>query len=222
MIRILLADDHNIVRRGLVALLQLDNRYAVVAEAANGEEALEQAAKTPADVAILDLAMPRLNGIETAHRLKRQLPNLKIVMLSMYDDNEFVTQALNAGALGYVLKASLEDELFTALESVLNDQQFISASVGYQHQLGHEMVLLTGREREVLQLIAEGHTTNQISELMGISPHTASRHRANLMKKLNTHTQAGLVRNGIERGLIVIKRPAMDNTPDATAATHHR
>lgn len=209
MIRIILADDHNIVRRGLVALLQLDERYRVVGEAADGEEALERVYETACEVVILDLAMPRLNGIEAARRISRHDPALKIIILSMYEDNEFIAQALEAGATGYLLKTSLEDELFTALEQVMIGKQFISERIDYAPTTDGSTAL-TSREREVLQLIAEGHNTTEISELMQISPHTASRHRANLMKKLDAHTQAGLVRNGIERGLILVKRQLGD------------
>ncbi len=207
MIRIILADDHNIVRRGLAALLGMDARYTIVAEAADGEAALTSAASTPADVIILDLAMPRLNGIETARRLNRQLPQLKIIMLSMYEDAQFVTQALAAGAAGYVLKSSLEDELFTALEQIVAGQEFVSERVMISAETAPKSAQLTSREAELLQLIAEGHNTTQIAGIMGISPHTASRHRVNLMQKLNAHTQAGLIRTAIERGLIIVKPP---------------
>lgn len=208
-IRIILADDHHIVRRGLAVLLQQEGPFDVVAEAANGEEALAAAATVDADVIILDLAMPRLNGIETARRLSQQQPQLKILMLSMYADPQFVAQALAANVSGYVLKESVEDELFTALEQILNNRQFVSSAVAGV-QPADPAPQITSREREVLQLIAEGHTSNEIGDLLSISPHTASRHRANLMQKLNTHTQAGLVRTAVERGLIIVKRDPLE------------
>jgi DNA-binding NarL/FixJ family response regulator len=129
----------------------------------------------------------------------------------MYDDEAFVTQALQAGASGYILKRSLEDELFQAISVVMNGERFISPSLSMsaQEMLAEEKspLQLTSREREVLQLIAEGQNTAEIAELLAISPHTASRHRANLMQKLDSHTQAGLVRKAIEQGLVVLKKP---------------
>lgn len=210
-IKVILADDHAIVRRGLAALLQLEGKYTVVAEAANGEEALNRADEVAADVIILDLAMPRLNGLETTRRLKRQHPELQVLLLSMYDDEPFVVQALQAGASGYVLKRSMEDELFEALEAIMRDAHFVSPALSLSPAaaLSEETAVtqLTSRECEILQLIAEGHNTTEIAALLAISPHTASRHRANLMQKLDTHTQAGLIRLAIEQGLVVLKRP---------------
>lgn len=213
-VKVILVDGHNIVRRGLAALLQVEGNYAVVGEAENGEEAIRCADEVEADVMILDLSMPRLNGLEATRRLQKRHPQLKLLLLSMYDDEEFVVQSLQAGASGYILKHSMEDELFLALEAVLLDQQFISSSIKLPNADHLGVMLstavsdkLTSREREVLQLIAEGHTTAELATLMSISPHTASRHRANLMQKLGTHTQAGLVRTAIEQGLVVLKKP---------------
>ena len=210
-IRVILVDDHTIVRRGLAALLALEGGYIVVAEADDGEEALHYADEVAADVMILDLSMPRLNGLETTRRLKRQHPQLSVLVLSMYDDEAFVTQALQAGASGYILKRSMEDELFQALTAVLTGEHFVSPTLSLSptKALAEEMAVpqLTSREREILQLIAEGHNTAEIAEMLSISPHTASRHRANLMQKLDAHTQAGLVRTAIEQGLVVLKKP---------------
>jgi DNA-binding NarL/FixJ family response regulator len=213
-VKVILVDDHNIVRRGLAALLHVEGNYTIVAEAENGEEAIRCADEVEADVMILDLSMPRLNGLEATRRLKKRHPQLKLLLLSMYDDEEFVVQSLQAGANGYILKHSMEDELFLALQAVLLDQQFISASIRLPaaDHLGVMLTTtvadkLTSREREVLQLIAEGHTTSELATLMSISPHTASRHRANVMQKLGVHTQAGLVRTAIEQGLVVLKKP---------------
>lgn len=211
LIKVILVDDHTIVRRGLAALLQMGGNYTVVAEADDGEAALRLADEVMADVMILDLSMPRLNGLETTRRLKRQQLHLPILVLSMYDDEAFVMQALQAGASGYILKRSLEDELFQALDAVLAGERFVSATLNLlvSELLAEETAVteLTPREREILQLIAEGHNTAEIAELLTISPHTASRHRANLMQKLDAHTQAGLVRTAIEQGLVVLKKP---------------
>jgi DNA-binding NarL/FixJ family response regulator len=219
-VKVILVDDHTIVRRGLAALLQMEGGYVVVAEAADGKEALRCAAEVTADVMILDLSMPRLNGLETTRRLVRRQPQLRVLLLSMYDDEAFVTQAIQAGAAGFVLKRSMEDELFQALAAIMKGERFISPmlSLAAADLLAEESgnSQLTSREREVLQLIAEGHNTTEIAELLAISPHTATRHRANLMQKLDAHTQAGLIRSAIERGLVVLKKPPLSG-PGAEA-----
>lgn len=213
-LRIILADDHNIVRRGLAALLRTEGGFSVVAEAENGEEALRRANEVEADVMIVDLSMPRLNGLETTRRLKRHHPQLKVLVLSMYDDEEFVAQALQAGASGYILKQSMEDELFLALAAAIAGELYVSPAISpavvEAHRRGRESAIasLTSREREILQLVAEGNTTAEIGELLSISPHTVNRHRANLMQKLDVRNQAELVRLAIERSLVVLsKRP---------------
>ncbi len=216
-IRIMLVDDHNIVRRGLAALLQMEGGFEVVAEAEDGEMALRRADEARPDIVMLDLSMPRLNGLEATRRLKRKLPQTQVLVLSMHEDEEFVAQALQAGASGYVLKRSMEDELFLALRAVASGNVFVSPAVARPivdeylrrttqapEQVG---AALTSREREVLQLIAEGRSTAEIAAALSISPHTAVRHRANLMQKLDAHNQAELIRLAIERGLIVLDNP---------------
>ncbi|MBE7472676.1 MAG: DNA-binding response regulator [Anaerolineae bacterium] len=209
-ISVILADDHNIVRRGLAALLQMEGHYQVVCEAQNGEEALQCADQTPAQIMILDLSMPRLNGLEAVRRLRHKHPKLKILVLSMYDDQEFVVQALQDGVNGYILKHSMDDELFEALTAISKGQRFVSAAIDLA-QIDQQMEPiaspLTSREHEVLQLIAEGHTTTEIAEIMSISPHTANRHRANILQKMGVRNQMELVRLAVKRGLIILKRP---------------
>jgi DNA-binding NarL/FixJ family response regulator len=209
-ITVILADDHNIVRRGLAALLQMEGSYQVVCEAQNGEEALQCADQTPAQIMILDLSMPRLNGLEAVRRLRHKHPKLKILVLSMYDDQEFVIQALQDGVNGYILKHSMDDELFEALATISKGQRFVSAGIDLP-QIDQQMELiaspLTSREHEVLQLIAEGHTTTEIAEIMSISPHTANRHRANILQKMGVRNQMELVRLAVKRGLIILKHP---------------
>lgn len=219
-IRIMLVDDHNVVRRGLAALLEMEGGFEVVAEAEDGEMALRRAGDVQPDVVMLDLSMPRLNGLETTRRLRRQLPHVQVLVLSMHEDEEFVAQALQAGAGGYVLKRSMEEELFLALHAVADGNVFISPAVArpivdeYLRRAGlpaeHSGPVLTSREREVLQLIAEGRTTTEVAQALSISPHTAVRHRANLMQKLGVHNQADLIRLAIERGLVLL-----DNSPDS-------
>ena len=217
-IRIMLVDDHNVVRRGLAALLEMEGGFEVVAEAEDGETALRRAGEVQPDVVMLDLSMPRLNGLETTRRLRRQLPQTQVLVLSMHEDEEFVAQALQAGAGGYVLKRSMEEELFLALRAVANGNVFVSPAVArpivdeYLRRAGSPTEgsgpVLTSREREVLQLIAEGRTTTEVAQALSISPHTAVRHRANLMQKLGVHNQTDLIRLAIERGLVVL-----DNLP---------
>jgi DNA-binding NarL/FixJ family response regulator len=208
---VILVDDHNLVRRGLGALLHSEGQYRVVAEARDGEEALRCARDVDAEVMILDLSMPRMNGLETLRRLREKNPCIKVLVLSMYDDEQFVLQAFRNGANGYILKQSLEDELFAALHAVEHDERYISpnlkdragASAGSAAELVCEE--LTRREREVLQLIADGNTTQDIANALGISWHTANRHRANLMHKLKVHNQIDLVYAGVRMGLMMMK-----------------
>lgn len=209
-ISVILADDHHIVRRGLVALLQMDGKYQVVCEAQNGEEALQCADQTPAQIMILDLSMPRLNGLEAIRRLRHKHPRLKILVLSMYDDKEFVAQALQDGVNGYLLKHSMDDELFEALAAITKGQRFVSGVINLsQIETQSEPIAapLTSREHEVLQLIAEGYTTTEIAAIMSISPHTANRHRANILEKMGVRNQMELIRLAVKRGLIILKHP---------------
>jgi len=203
----MLVDDHNIVRRGLAALLQMDGRYQVVGEAENGEDALGKLESIPTDLVILDLSMPRMNGLEAIRRIAKKGLRAKTVVLSMYDDPQFVAEALRDGAKGYILKQAMDEELFLALEAVLKGGQYVSPAIDFarvqEHMVGPQE--LTAREREVLQLIADGHTTQELAEILQISPHTATRHRANLMQKLNAHNQVELVRIAAQKGIIIIK-----------------
>ena len=206
--RVILVDDHNLVRRGLAALLESDTRFRVVAEASNGKDAVEICEAVDGDVLIIDLAMPRLNGIEALSRIRKSNPNLKILLLSMYDDKQFVLKSLHVGANGYLLKEDMDEELFRALEKVLGGEQFVSASIQLEDgaTIVNEPELLTEREREVLQLIADGLTTREVAKTLSISPHTAVRHRANLMNKLGVHNPAELLSAAVSFGLIVIGR----------------
>jgi DNA-binding NarL/FixJ family response regulator len=211
-VRVMLVDDHAIVRRGLAALLRADNRYEVVAEASDGEEALLRLESVEADVAILDLSMPRLNGLETLRRIARQHPRTRTIVLSMYDDDQFVAQSLRDGAYGYVRKQAMDDELFGALDKVSQGRKYVSPSIDLERVENRQLerIDLTDREREVLQLIVDGHTTQSVAQILSISPHTATRHRANLMQKLGVHTQMELVRAAGQRGLVVLPRPPIE------------
>jgi len=203
--QVLLVDDHALVRRGLASLLRSDGRFEVAGEAGNGLEAISLTQHRPADIIILDLSMPRLNGLETIRRLQKS-SRAAILVLSMHDDEQFVAQALRGGARGYLLKHAMDDELFQALETLVRGGRYVSSSIDMSRVQEHDMTQLdlTAREREVLQLIVDGHTTQQVADILVISPHTATRHRANLMQKLNAHNQVELVRNAAQKGLIIM------------------
>jgi DNA-binding NarL/FixJ family response regulator len=190
-------------------LLRMDGRYEVVGEADNGEEALcqlgERFSRALPDVVLLDLAMPRLDGLETMRRIHKLWPRLTVVVLSMHNDEQFVAQALRSGARGYLLKHAMDTELFETLATVIRGERYVTptinmARVGAQDQKESE---LTAREREVLQLVSDGHTTQAVADILNISHHTATRHRANLMQKLHVHNQMELMRTAIARGLVV-------------------
>jgi DNA-binding NarL/FixJ family response regulator len=206
--RILLVDDHALVRRGLAALLHTDGRYVVVAEAGNGETALVQAVHEQPDLVILDLSMPRMDGLETLRRLRTLPQRPKVLILSMYDEAHFVAQALNDGADGYLLKDAMDDELFHALDAIRRGQRYVASAIdrAQLHEAAVRPSQLTTREREVLQQIAAGRTTQQVADHLAISPHTATRHRANLMQKLGVHNQVELLRVASQRGLIMLPR----------------
>lgn len=209
-IRILLVDDHALVRRGMAALLHTDGRFRVVAEAGTGELAIAQAMQERPDVVILDMSMPRMDGLETLRRLRTLPIRPKVLMLSMYDEAHFVAQAMNEGADGYLLKDAMDDELFHALEAVMRGHRYVGSAIDRSkvHAEATNPSQLTTREREVLQLIATGHTTQEAAERLNISPHTATRHRANLMQKLGVHNQVELLRVAAQRGLILMPRNA--------------
>lgn len=204
---VLLVDDHALVRRGLASLLRSDGRFEVVGEAGNGLDAISLAQEKMVDIVILDLSMPRLNGLETIRRLHKT-SRAAILVLSMHDDEQFVAQALHGGARGYLLKHAMDDELFQALETIARGGRYVSSSIDMSRVEEHDVTQLdlTAREREVLQLIVDGHTTQEVADILTISPHTATRHRANLMQKLNAHNQVELVRNAAQKGLIIMPK----------------
>lgn len=213
--RVMLVDDHNLVRRGLASLLGADGRFSVVAEAADGTEALAALHDQPIDVVILDLCMPRMSGLELIRRLGRSSPPPRLLVLSMYDDEQFVAQALRWGACGYLLKHAMDDELFRALETVLKGDRYVSQSIDLSRSEGLALTSteLTTREHEVLQLIVDGLTTQAIAEKLAISVHTATRHRANLMQKLDAHNQVELLRKASKLGLILLPRQIGEDPP---------
>ena len=213
MIRILLADDHTIVRKGLRLLLESQPDFEVIADAADGREAVALAEAHLPDVVVMDIAMPTLNGIEAARQIAAKVPKAAIVFLSMHVDEGYVLKALKAGARAYLLKDSAEHDLIAAVKAVNAGKAFFSPSVSklmvedYLRQMEDRHVedsyeLLTGREREILQLLAEGQTSKDVASLLGLSPHTVETHRGNILQKLNLHSTAELILYAVRKGVI--------------------
>ena len=207
MSRVLLADDHQIVRQGLRSLLEKAG-HEVVGEASDGREALKLARTLLPDIAVLDLSMPLLNGLDAAHEIRRIAPEIKTILLTMYTDKGYVLQALRAGARGYVLKTQAAEDLIRAIREISRGEVYLSPGVAlsvvdaYLQKTDPTADPLTPRERQTLQLIAEGKSTKEIARVLGISFKTAESHRKRIMKKLDIHEVAGLVRYAIRRGLV--------------------
>lgn len=208
-IRLLLADDHELVRSGLRMVLNFEPDLDVVAEAGDGPDAVRAAQETPVDVAVLDVTMPRLNGLQAARQIRSYRPAVRIVLLSMHDNEQYLLDAQAAGANAYVLKASADEELVDAIRRVHRGEPFVYPSV-----LDDETVRrladpgdeaggpLTARETEVVKLVAEGHSTREIAAILTISERTVDRHRANAMEKLDVRDRVGLTRYAIRIGLV--------------------
>ncbi|MEW6126071.1 MAG: response regulator transcription factor [Acidobacteriota bacterium] len=215
-ISIVLADDHRIVRQGLHALLRGEADFNVIGEADDGLEALELIKKLTPDIAVLDLMMPGLNGLEVARQVSKQLPQTKVIILSMYDDEGFVLEALANGVSGYVLKDAGSSDFIQAVREVAAGYRYLSpplsdrAIEAYQQMAKSgtfdKYETLTTREREVLQLSVEGHTNSEIATRLNISVRTAETHRSHLMHKLGVHTQADLIRYALRRKIIPMEK----------------
>lgn len=212
--RVLVADDHAIVRRGLRSLLESEPGLTVVAEAADGLEALRLCAETHPDMLIVDIGMPKLNGIDVAERAQKLERPPKTVILSMHSDESYIIRALAAGARGYLLKDATDEDLLPAVRAVASGKPFFSPAVAavlvedyvrrlQQRGLSDSHHLLTDREKEVLQLLAEGRTNKEVATLLDLSLSTVETHRANLMQKLNLHNTAEIVLYAVRKGIIV-------------------
>ncbi|MDT0386377.1 MULTISPECIES: response regulator [Streptomyces] len=211
-IRILLADDHALVRRGVRLILQQEPDLKVVAEAGDGAEAVELARTHEVDLAVLDIAMPRLTGLQAARELAARKPGLRILMLTMHDNEQYFFQALKAGACGYVLKSVADRDLVAACRAAVRDEPFLYPGAvtalirNYLDRARHGEEtpdqVLTPREEEVLKLVAEGHSSKEIADLLFISVKTVQRHRANLLQKLGLRDRLELTRYAIRAGLI--------------------
>lgn len=212
-IRILVADDHTVIRRGIVGLLNTQPDMEVIDEAGTGREAVAKTEATSPDVVLLDVAMPELNGLGATRTIKGQWPNVQVLILTMHDREDYLFEALRAGASGYVLKGADTEDLLTAVRSVARGGVYLYPQVARglvsdylrRVQSGEDVASfdgLTDREREILQLIAEGKTAAQIAEDLHISPHTVQSHRDSIMTKLDLHNRAALIRYAIRRGLV--------------------
>jgi DNA-binding NarL/FixJ family response regulator len=208
--RLMIADDHAMVRRGLRMILDSEPDLEVVAEAGDGAEAVDVALREELDLAVLDVAMPRLTGLQAAHQLAARRPELKLLILTMHDSEAYLFEALRVGATGFVLKSAVDRDLVEACRAVLRGESWIHpggvSALIKSHRRQDEQPRpaepLTPREAEVVKLIAEGHTTKEIAETLVISPKTVERHRANILEKLELRDRVDLTRWAIRRGLV--------------------
>lgn len=214
-IRIVLADDHHLVRQGIRALLEKAEDIEVVGEAADGQEAIELVERLAPDVLLLDVAMPRLDGIQAIERIVATSEVTRVIVLSMYSDETLVRQALRNGASGYLIKGSVMEELLVAVRAASRGGLYLSPAVSRpilaevlaleaDNEAADPYDRLTSREREVLQLVAEGHTNTDIAQLIRVSVKTVEKHRSNLMAKLGVHDLAGLIRVAFRHGLVFL------------------
>jgi DNA-binding NarL/FixJ family response regulator len=210
---ILLGDDHTLVRQGLRKILEEQPDWEIVAEASDGREAVSQTLSLEPDIAVLDIGMPLLNGIEATRQITRRLPELNVLILSMHSEEAYITQAMKAGARGYLLKDSADTELINAISAVGSGKSFFSPAVAkvmlddYVRHLSDKGIFdrfdtLSEREREIFQLIAEAHSNKEIADLLSVSPATVETHRAHILQKLDVHNTAELVLYAVRRGVI--------------------
>lgn len=213
MVRILLADDHTLVRQGIRRILEEHPDWRVVEEASDGREALRQALELQPDVVIMDIGMPQLNGLEAARQIARRAPSIRVLILSMHADEAYITQAVEAGAIGYILKDSADTELVKAVSAAIQGRSFFSPKATtilldeYRRSLARRGITdryesLSEREREVLQLIAEGHSNKSIATILGVAPATVETHRSHILEKLDLHSVAEVVLYAVRRGIV--------------------
>jgi DNA-binding NarL/FixJ family response regulator len=208
MIRVLLVDDHAMVRKGFRMILEAQADMEIAGEAGNGREAVELAERLHPDVVVMDVAMPELNGIEATRRIAASSPHTRVLALSMHKDSVYVREILRAGARGYLLKDSIDTDLLNAVRSVAKGDGYISPGVSdavlsdYRRHVTDPLDLLTSREREVLQMIAESKTNKEIAVALNLSIYTVEAHRGKIMEKLNLHSTGELVRFAVRHGLV--------------------
>ena len=210
-VRILLADDHTILREGIKVLLNRERDMEIVAEAEDGAQALEQVRSVKPDVVVMDISMPKIGGLEVTREITETFPDVKVVILTMHDNEEYLVQALKSGAKGYVLKEAAATDLAEAIRAVVRGDAYLYPAVARKlvddyvnrvRTIKTASESLTPREREVLKLVAEGHTNREIADYLGISVKTVENHRANLMRKLDLHDRTELARYAIKIGLV--------------------
>ncbi|TKJ43915.1 DNA-binding response regulator [candidate division TA06 bacterium B3_TA06] len=211
-IRVLLIDDHTVVRKGIRALLEQEKDIEVVGEAEDGLKGVQACIEYAPDVVILDMALPLLSGVEVARKIREKLPETRILILSMYDDEEYIMDSFKVGVSGYILKDVVVSDLVAALRSVYRGSTFLSPSVseklrrqlqeGPPRSSRYGPAKLTARERQILKLIADGYTSRQISEILKISFKTVQTHRAHIMEKLGVHSTAELTRYAVTKGIV--------------------
>lgn len=206
--RILLADDHAVVRQGFRRILEQEPGFEVIGEAGQGREAVRLAAELKPDLVIMDIAMPELNGVEATRQIMEQAPEAKVLILSMHKDAVYVRESLRVGAKGYLLKDGIDQDLLNAVRSIARGEAFLSPAVSkmvlddYREQVSDPLDLLTAREREILQMLAEGKTAKDIASALDLSVYTVDAHRARIMKKLDLHSAGELVRYAMRKGII--------------------
>ena len=208
-IRIILAEDHKLIRAGIRALLRQVPNTEVIDETGDGQEALRLILQHRPDIVILDISMPGLNGVEVAARVSKECPGVRCIILSVHTAEEFVSNALNAGVSGYLLKDAEPVELSLAIQSVMDGKVYLSPAVTRQvlkgsHRESEPVENLTSRQREIVQLLAEGHSVKQIAQTLDISPKTVETHRAQIMQRLDIHDLPGLVRYAIRKGIVQV------------------
>jgi two-component system, NarL family, response regulator NreC len=212
--RVLIADDHGIVRQGLRALLEKSPEISVVGEASDGREAVRLAAELRPNIVVMDIAMPLLNGVDATSQILGRDPDVKVIILSMHSDESYILRALSAGAKGYLLKDSAEGDILPAVETVAKGRPYFSPVIAStlldeylqamkKNQVRDSFDLLTDREKEVLQLLAEGKSNKEVAALLNLSPYTIESHRTSLMQKLNLHNTAEIVLYAVRKNIIV-------------------
>ncbi len=208
MLRILIADDHEIIRTGLQRLIEANSNWQVVAVAGDGKEAVEKAIETKPDIAIVDYSLPVFNGVEVTRQIRAKLPRTEVLIFTMHDNETLILDLLHAGARGYLLKSDANRYLISAIEALAIHKPYFTSSVSeallrsFGTRPSHEGSAITGRERQVVQLIAEGHSNKSIAELLGISLKTVETHRSAVMRKLNLPSSAALVRYAVRNKIV--------------------
>jgi len=214
-IRVLVADDHAIVRDGICALLALAGDIEAVGVAANGREALEMVPKLSPDIVLMDIVMPLMDGLEATRRIHKEFPGTKVIVLTQYEDKEYVLPVIEAGASGFISKVAASSELMSAIRAVYRGDSFLSPSIARLLVEDYRQIAragkskdafeeLTDREREILKLLVEGHSTQEIARMLVISPKTVERHKTNLMAKLDIHNRLDLFKYALRKGIITV------------------